>query len=237
MFEHPEPRNPLETNHIEVKETAEVFPTQTQAEIIFDIVLQGIQNRGQIEGDNFSNEIIGMAEALVEQSPNFDETGVSFASKICRDILPYVKGVKLKFLEIGTAGEWDGQKIIISPDLLLEIVQGEDVAFLRAVHAHEEYHEENRHLDSFKTGKTARAGVIVTIGGIDFTEDALVEGMNILDVPVPHGRESSEYREYANKLLEAVKKSKKVNSLDDLRKTINKTKDLRSIEDTPDTSS
>lgn len=237
MFEHPEPVAPRRTNQMEEREKVEVLPTETQAKIVFDIVLQTIQYRGHMNGDNFSKEIISMAEELVEQSPDFDEEGVSLVSKICRDISPHIQGVELKFFgDIGGGerieGMWDGQKITISPDLLLEIVHGEDVAYLRAVRAHEDYHEKNRHLDRFKIGETASAGAIVTIGGIGFTETELIEGMNTLDVSMPAGHEAPSYRSYANKILEAIKKSKKV-SLNDVRRAINKTKDLRSIEDAP----
>lgn len=216
-----------------VESEEKALPSEKQVEIVFDLALKNLEMGGAMDGNDFSEKVLELAELLKKESPNFDNAGKEQLEEVCARVQPHLNGTKIEFLEEGLGGQWDGTEIKISPELLLRIAHGDqsDVTYLQSTRAHEDYHKENEHVAEYKAGGRGRGKTMVKIGGMNFTLEELIEGLTVLDEPEPG--ESEEYLGYAEKILNAIKKSKKVDSLDQVRTAVNEKKDFRAIDDQP----
>lgn len=157
------------------------------------------------------------------------------SDEVRRHIEKYLEGVihvaqdaQVERLPEKTAGQFDGAKKTIAAETLRvkDSIQ-KTLDHIEEVADHETYHEENEHMEEMEAVPGKEGDTVVTIGGKDFSERALVEGLTVERT----GEEfvSDEYRQFRTDLTSATATAGV--TLEEVETAVNEEKNLEVIDD------
>ncbi len=144
-------------------------------------------------------------------------------------IQEHTKGAAIKQLDDGIGGLYDGSpKVQIAAETIKVRTSVKDtLARTKEVDEHEKFHLKGDHTADMIQGNTMEGNSVVTIGGKEFDETALIEGLTV--AKTGDRFVSDQYRKYKQDLLSSIAAAG-IN-LDDVEQAVNKEKDLRRIDD------
>lgn len=166
----------------------------------------------------------GLINAIQEKTEGLQSDVRSRISKFVTGIRPNLEGVRIRQLESGIGGQWNGETTISTSTLEVRGSIEETLRRTEEVAEHEGYHDENDHKG---IGNSAGGdGAFVTIGGVEMTEEAFIEGLTVSQT----GNEfvSDEYRSFESDFQKAVGAAGI--SIEEVETAV-KEKDLASIDD------
>ena len=182
---------------------------------------QELINQTVAEADS-AESIIGELERQQEAAREHSET----IQKYIDGVRPQIQGAVVEKMEPGVGGECDGSNVKLAKEtLVVDTSVDETIAFATEVREHEDYHLEHDHTAPMQKADSATGDSVVQIGGADFTDTELIEGMTVARTGETFV--SGEYKRYKADLLAAVGRAG-IN-LDDVEKAIDQ-KDLRQID-------
>jgi len=141
---------------------------------------------------------------------------------------PIMAGVLIDDLGGNTAGLYNGSAIFVDQGVLMVgHSMDQTIAQTKEVKDHETYHAENDHTASMQIVEDTRGSFVATIGGRQFTEEGLIEGLTVMQTG--HEFVSTEYVGFENSLASAIGSA----GLDvsDVKEAVNEKKDLTLIDD------
>lgn len=118
-------------------------------------------------------------------------------------IRPKIKDVLVKDLGETVGGQWDGSEVTMGKSVLY-VYAGVERTIDNAEETwkHENYHAEHDHTAEMIAGSSAAGETVVAIGGREFTDEALIEGITVAQTG--HEFVSDEYRRFENDVHVAI---------------------------------
>ncbi len=157
-----------------------------------------------------------------------DDAEKAKAERYVSAIQKETRGAIVKELDPGIGGMWNGNDVHIATGILAvhESIE-RTIAQVEETRAHEDYHAEHDHTAPLMVMAETKGEIAAVIGGTEFTETALVEGL----VVAKTGDEfvSAEYVEYKKTLLSAVDRAGL--NLADVENAVNTEKNVTLIDD------
>lgn len=127
-----------------------------------------------------------------------------------------------------TAGLYDGSSISIDRRVaMVDASVDTTVDRAREVYEHERYHQRHRHTEPLAVMADTREDIAAVIGGVAFTETALVEGLTV--ARTGDSFVSAEYGAYKQNLLGGIARAGL--NIADVERAVNDEKDLTRIDD------
>jgi hypothetical protein len=153
-----------------------------------------------------------------------------------RRVRLYVNGVRTHLRGVfveeknddGVAGYYDGSSITVTENTLgIHKSIEETIAHTKEVEEHERYHKKGNHLAALRPGGSANGETILRMGGIDFTQRGLIEGLTVDRT----GQQfvSGEYVQFAEDLRQGMRNAGI--SIHEVETAVNIRKDLTKIDD------
>ncbi len=179
---------------------------------------------------------------------NFEENGGSqetlhdleaskgvLASEERRTVEAYINALRPIYAEMivrdfagNTAGLYDGSAIYLDRSVpAVDASVEETIARAKEVYGHEGYHQLHRHTEPLQVIAETKDDIAAVIGGVEFTETALIEGLTVRETGDQFV--SEEYLEYERMIDRAVARSER--TLEDIKHSVNVTKNIAAIDD------
>lgn len=126
------------------------------------------------------------------------------------------------------AGLYDGSSIYVDSGVV-QMNGSIDTTLAQAweVYDHENYHKENKHTSPMTVMADTRGDIAAVIGGVEFTETALIEGLTVKQTGDQFV--SVQYVEYKNMVERALDSSGR--TIGELEQAVNEKKDLTLVDD------
>lgn len=177
-----------------------------------------------VDGNSSSTK---MFEEMNRRKEALEEAEAAKVDAYIQKVRPAVAGALVKDLEHGIGGLYDGSNVTIAQDMLMihSSIQ-QTVDQLDETRRHEDYHKEHDHTAPMIPATEAPADYVVTIGGRQFDETALKEGLTVSKTGDQFV--SPEYVQYQHDLHAAMQAAGI--SIHDVEQAVDR-KDLRDIDD------
>lgn len=190
---------------------------------------------GEVSAEHLINATVGSGVAAGEMLARMEERARMLEAeerakvqKYIAGIRPAISGVLVQALPSGVGGQYDGSGVAIARTTLLVGANIEEtVAQAELTRAHENYHKLHHHTDPMQVVAETRHGIVVTIGGKGFTDEALVEGLTVMQTGDRFV--SAEYVGFQNDLMGAMASAGL--SVREVEDAVNVQKDLTLIDD------
>lgn len=149
---------------------------QDEAAGIINSALEGLKEKGQLSPQAIRQQLEQYRKGARSQTAKLLGTYVDGLDTIQEEI----PDAKVEDLPDSIGGQFDGARVTIAEETLN--VRGDiqrTVTAMEETARHEAYHEEHEHTKPMTVAQGKEGDVIVTIGGRDFTQTELIEGMTV----------------------------------------------------------
>lgn len=185
---------------------------------------EAIINAVVMDRDDSTNILSGLQEVKEEMEAGERAT----VDRYIVAMRPVYAGMMVDDLEGNTAGLYDGSSIFVDRSVLLvdqsvELTIAQSCEVLR----HENYHLENDHTAPLVVMAETKGDIAAVIGGVEFTETALIEGLTVKQTGDQFV--SEEYLEYENMIDRAMANAHL--TVGNFEEAVNEKKNVAAIDD------